>query len=179
MGNIFFNYNQKMPEIKSGIALIIDTIRGLPTFAGKTHYHRPWELSLLCSAWEQVEHSQYNPLILSTIFRKEEPRRESRWDKRFISTPRLHPLPSFHLGPINLVISQEPKRPNLGVGFPLRCLQRLSLPSIATQRCRWRDSWYTRGWFGEVLSSSFSYISVGLDYTFTPFSRFALANPKF
>jgi len=25
--------------------------------------------------------------------------------------------------------------PDLGVGFPLRCLQRLSVPNVATQRC--------------------------------------------
>ena len=30
--------------------------------------------------------------------------------------------------------------PNLQVGFPLRCFQRLSIPNIATQQCRWHDS---------------------------------------
>ena len=38
------------------------------------------------------------------------------------------------------------------VGFPLRCIQRLSLPYLATQLCRWRDNWYTRGTSTSVLS---------------------------
>ena len=42
--------------------------------------------------------------------------------------------------------------PNLGEGFPLRCFQRLSLPNVATQRCPWRDSWFTRGSSTSVLS---------------------------
>src|SRR4029079_1638258 len=41
---------------------------------------------------------------------------------------------------------------HLRSGFPLRCIQRLSLPTVATQRCRWRDNWYTRGWSNPVLS---------------------------
>ena len=41
---------------------------------------------------------------------------------------------------------------HLGVGFPLRCFQRLSLPNIATQRCHWRDNWDTRGSSIPVLS---------------------------
>lgn len=38
------------------------------------------------------------------------------------------------------------------VGFTLRCIQRLSLPYIATLRCRWRDNRYTRGMSNPVLS---------------------------
>ena len=37
-------------------------------------------------------------------------------------------------------------------GFPLRCFQRLSLPYLATQRCFWRNNWYTRGTSTPVLS---------------------------
>ena len=63
--------------------------------------------------------------------------------------------------PINLIISQGSQTiPNLEVGFPLRCFQRLSLPDIATRRCRWRDNRYTRGqstpvlsYWGQILSS--------------------------
>jgi len=47
---------------------------------------------------------------------------------------------------------QKPGRPYLGVGFPLRCFQRLSFPSIATQLCHWRDNWCTRGSSIPVLS---------------------------
>jgi len=43
-------------------------------------------------------------------------------------------------------------RPYLGAGFPLRCFQRLSLPSVATQLCPWRDNWITRGSSTPVLS---------------------------
>ena len=72
---------------------------------------------------------------------------------RGISTPRLHALLRFHLAPINVVISHGPITiPNLGVGFPLRCFQRLSEPDIATGRCHWRDSPQTRGRFISVLS---------------------------
>ena len=37
-------------------------------------------------------------------------------------------------------------------GFPLRCIQRLSRPHLATQRCSWRNNWYTRGVSFPVLS---------------------------
>ena len=42
--------------------------------------------------------------------------------------------------------------PSFKVGFPLRCIQRLSLPYLATQRCPWQNNWYTRGMFISVLS---------------------------
>ena len=69
-----------------------------------------------------------------------------------ISTSRLHSLRNFHLKPINLVVSEGSKSSHLGGGFALRCFQRLSFPNIATQRCRGRDNWYTRGWFIPILS---------------------------
>ena len=37
-------------------------------------------------------------------------------------------------------------------GFTLRCLQRLSLPNLATQLCHWYDNWCTSGSFSLVLS---------------------------
>ncbi len=43
-------------------------------------------------------------------------------------------------------------RPSLEAGFVLRCLQLLSIPNLATQRCPWRDSWYTIGPAISVLS---------------------------
>ena len=58
-----------------------------------------------------------------------------------ISTGQLNPLLDLHLRPINLVVFQEslfPEGkwiPNLEVGFPLRCLQRLSFPDLATLQC--------------------------------------------
>ena len=47
---------------------------------------------------------------------------------------------------------QRGGRPHLGTGFPLRCLQRLSLPNVANQPCPWRDNWHTRGSSVPVLS---------------------------
>ena len=72
---------------------------------------------------------------------------------RPISTTRLNTLPCVHLSPINVLVSDGPEvRVNLEVGFALRCFQRLSDPNIATQPCRWRDNWYTRGSSTPVLS---------------------------
>ena len=86
------------------------------------------------------------------------PRKKSGQAARLISIGKLHVLPRFHTRPINLVVYKEPSGglPHgisyLGVGFPLRCFQRLSLPNVATQRCRWRDNWYTSGSSIPVLS---------------------------
>ena len=78
---------------------------------------------------------------------------------RPISTGQLNGLPRLHLRPINLVISQGPSvrpkaegRPHLEEGFALICFQRFSFPDIATQRCSWRNNWYTRGPSIPVLS---------------------------
>src|SRR3712207_8817334 len=55
---------------------------------------------------------------------------------RAISTGKLNALPRLHTWPINVVVfhgSQGSTR--FKVGFPLRCLQRLSRPYIATLHC--------------------------------------------
>ena len=44
------------------------------------------------------------------------------------------------------------ERSHLGVGFTLRCFQRLSVPYIAAQLCHWRDNWCTSGASIPVLS---------------------------
>ena len=64
---------------------------------------------------------------------------------------------SFHLQPINVVVfngsmGPKPGSAHLEVGFPLRCIQRLSVPHVATQRCSWRHNWYTRDASIPVLS---------------------------
>ena len=77
---------------------------------------------------------------------------------RLISTSQLNASLRFHTWPINLVVYQEPLegllpgRSHLVEGFTLRCLQRFSLPDVATRRCRWRDNRYTRGPSNPVLS---------------------------
>jgi hypothetical protein len=77
---------------------------------------------------------------------------------RPISTGPLRVLPRFHFRPINVLVLDgtlgryTPERSYLGVGFPLRCFQRLSDPFMATRRCPWQDNRNTRGTFDPVLS---------------------------
>jgi hypothetical protein len=85
------------------------------------------------------------------------PRHDQEKDRdqanRAIRTGRLNALLRFHPRPINVVVFHGSQaRPGLEGGFPLRCLQRLSRPHIATRRCRWRDNRYTRGASIPVLS---------------------------
>ncbi len=77
---------------------------------------------------------------------------------RAISTARLTRLRACTPAAYYLVVSQGPSGSlrsgsiHLEVGFPLRCVQRLSRPDIATRRCHWRDSRYTSGPSNPVLS---------------------------
>ena len=79
-------------------------------------------------------------------------------DTRSISTGQLNALLHLHLQPIDVVVYHRPLggllpgRSHLEVGFPLRCLQRLSLPDIATRHCHWHDNRNTRGPSIPVLS---------------------------
>ena len=64
---------------------------------------------------------------------------------RPISDSQLHVLPHFHLCPIYLVVFKgsywiTPGISYLKGGFTLRCLQRLSLPNLATRLCHWCDN---------------------------------------
>ena len=78
---------------------------------------------------------------------------ESDQANRAISTSKLHALPRFHTWPINVVVYHGSQgRNRFEVGFPLRCLQRLSRPYIATLQCGWRHNRSTRGTFIPVLS---------------------------
>ena len=80
---------------------------------------------------------------------------------RAISTGRLHALPRLHPRPIDVVVCHGSRgRPYLEGGFPLRCLQRLSRPDVATLRCGWRHNRSTSGpstpvlsYWGQLLSS--------------------------
>ncbi len=58
-----------------------------------------------------------------------------------VSTGKLNTLLCLHVQPINLVVFQgalvlKTTNPNLGLGFTLRCFQRLSVPKLAIQPCR-------------------------------------------
>ena len=73
--------------------------------------------------------------------------------ERAISTGQLHALLRFHIRPIDVVVDHGSSgRTRFEVGFPLRCLQRLSRPYIATLHCGWRHNRSTRGTFVPVLS---------------------------
>ena len=84
--------------------------------------------------------------------------KEILWSSpRPISTAKLNASRHLHTQPINLVVykgsySYSDGISNLGVGFTLRCFQRLSVPYIAAQLCHWRDNWCTRGTSIPVLS---------------------------
>ena len=72
---------------------------------------------------------------------------------RGISTGKLNALLRVHTRPIDVVVYHGSRaRPGFEGGFPLRCLQRLSRPHIATRLCRWRDNRSTRGASIPVLS---------------------------
>ena len=72
---------------------------------------------------------------------------------RVISTGKLHALPHFHTRPIDVVVYHDSQgKTRFEVGFPLRCLQRLSRPYIATLHCGWRHNRSTRGVSIPVLS---------------------------
>ena len=78
---------------------------------------------------------------------------ESNQAERAISTGQLRALPRFHTRPIDVVVFHGSSgRTRFEVGFPLRCLQRLSRPHIATLQCGWRHNRSTRGASIPVLS---------------------------
>ena len=72
---------------------------------------------------------------------------------RAISAARLNVSRRSHLRPIHVVVCDGPqRRPHLGAGFALRCLQRLSPPDAATRPCAWRRNRLTVGPSVPVLS---------------------------
>ena len=78
---------------------------------------------------------------------------EGNQANRAISTGKLHTSLRVHTRPINVVVFHGSQgRNGFEVGFPLRCIQRLSRPYIATLHCGWRHNRSTRGMFIPVLS---------------------------
>ena len=72
---------------------------------------------------------------------------------RAISAARLNVSQRSHLRPIHVVVYHgPPRRPHLGAGFALRCIQRLSRPDAATRPCAWRRNRHTVGPSDPVLS---------------------------
>ena len=74
-----------------------------------------------------------------------------------VSTGQLRRLPALHTRPIDPVVFREPSLLRAG-GLILRRASRLYAFSVypgrtlATQRCRWRDNWYTSGPSLPILS---------------------------
>jgi hypothetical protein len=72
---------------------------------------------------------------------------------RAIRTGQLSASPRVHFRPIDVVVCHGPwARPGFAVGFPLRCVQRLSRPDLATRLRGWRHDRSTRGPSTPVLS---------------------------
>src|SRR5215203_6228757 len=70
-----------------------------------------------------------------------------------ISSGQLNALLRLHIHPITSWSSRSlTGRSNLGSGFTLRCIQRLSMLHLATERYGWRHNSYTRGGSIPVLS---------------------------
>ena len=133
----------------------------------KTKYHQRWSVSRPSSEWDRVQPLRHNHQVSETHVIREAvvfPCRPSRCRatgtsnendqaNRAISTGKLHALPHFHTRPINVVVFHGSSgRNRFEGGFPLRCLQRLSRPDIATLHCGWRHNRSTRGTFIPVLS---------------------------
>ncbi len=136
----------RVPSVLEGLTAVFGKRTGVtpPT----KHQHRVFKLCTHCSRRANKDFIQTENQKASR-----DSHNSFREFCRGISTPRLNTLLCFHLVPINVIISHGPQTiPYLGVGFPLRCFQRLSIPDIATGRCHWRDSPQTRGQFISVLS---------------------------
>ncbi len=84
---------------------------------------------LLAAAWRAREKTAHRARCLSSRMRR----------ARAISAARLSASPRLHLRPIDQVVYLGPygEWTHLGDGFPLRCLQRLSVPDVARRPCRW------------------------------------------
>ena len=71
-----------------------------------------------------------------------------------ISTAQLNASPRLHLPPIHVVVSHTPftRKTHLEASFALRCLQRLSVPHVATRPCLRPDNRSASGESIPVLS---------------------------
>ena len=127
-------------------------------------YPGRWRFSLPCSEWERVGPLRHGHRERARTLKAAQ-RWVVAWGRRG-SRPRpsrtgsLRRLPAVHVRPMSgsSVPGSYPApegaggRSPLGVGFALRCLQRLSRPHVAVQPCPGRDSWDTSGASVPVLS---------------------------
>ena len=155
-GGVLLSHTRQgaVPSALEGLATGFGTGPGVtpPLSPPTKHTHHPHG---------DASHIHFNTVVVVSDTRQWMRRMLSRTcgqATRLVSTGPLHLLPSFHIRPINPLISWQPYpptgggRPHLGTGFPLRCFQRLSLPNVANQPCPWQDNWHTRGPSVPVLS---------------------------
>ena len=107
----------------------------------------PWELTSCVADWVLYSAGATSWLRLSAFWSSPHP----------ISNSQLHVLPHFHLCPIYLVVFKGVYFTKNGIshlegGFTLRCLQRLSLPDLATRPWLWQANRSTSGPSIPVLS---------------------------
>src|ERR671939_1691411 len=93
--------------------------------------------------------------------------------KGLISSGQLNALLRLHIHPItSWSTTSLTGRSNLRSGFTLRCIQRLSMLHLATERYLWRDNSYTRGGSIPVLSSIASSITTWIRLYLHPLQNF-------
>ena len=107
----------------------------------------------LARATKPAKHRWMTPVFEKPSTRRRALINESNQAERAISTGKLRTLLRFHTRPIDVVVFHGSSgRTRFEGGFPLRCLQRLSRPHIATLQCGWRHNRSTRGASIPVLS---------------------------
>jgi hypothetical protein len=131
-------------------------------------YHRRWGFSRPSSGWDRVlcpplwppgRASPPSPRVTGVSAHGRPGLAAARgrygwdWRVRAISTGQLAPIarlppPAYRRGGLPRLST----RPGFEGGFPLRCVQRLSRPHLATRHCGGRHNRYTRGASLPVLS---------------------------
>ena len=112
---------------------------------------------------DETEPAENRPAVRQPILSRLDPTRDASRARVVKPHGRLVLVSSGHCCPSTSSLStsssrtalqgtEVPGRSSLGVGFPLRCFQRLSHPHLATRQCRWRDNRYTIGVSIPVLS---------------------------
>jgi hypothetical protein len=141
-----------------GVAALNGRVRdGIGCFA-RGCSHQTWQAHARPRRWSRACHETVFPVHrtwsgLPDPWRRRLPSTGSDQAYRAISTGQLSASPRLHLRPIDVVVFHGPQgRPGFEGGFPLRCLQRLSFPHLATLHCRGRDNRSTSGAFTPVLS---------------------------
>ena len=100
------------------------------------------ELSRIIKGIYLQNHIQWKKILTFSLLYSPSNSFQTFWiSPRPISDSQLHTLLHFHLCPIYLVVFKGSYScdgiSHLEGGFTLRCLQRLSLPDLATRPCPW------------------------------------------